>query len=97
MNRSGQSGGGSVYDWSFRGDESCARHEGPVAEDFQAAFALPGQSAAHLSITDVAGISLAAIQALERRVEALEAEDRRLASGVEPSKKACERAPFSFR
>jgi hypothetical protein len=79
-----------VYEWNFRGDESGARHVGPVAEDFHAAFALPGQSAAHLSITDVAGISLAAIQALERRVAALEAENRRLASGVESSERACE-------
>lgn len=81
-----------VYEWSFRQDDTGTRHVGPVAEEFHAAVALPGQSAEYLSVTDLAGLSLAAIQALERRVASLEAENGRLAAAIEAgSRSSCAR------
>lgn len=69
-----------IYEWSFRHDARAVRHIGPVAEDFHAAFPLEGQSPQHLSVTDLAGVTLAAVQALNRRLDLLEKENRKLAA-----------------
>lgn len=75
-----------VSTWSYLGDE--ARHIGPMAEDFARAFGL-GPDDRHVAPSDVAGVGLAAVQALHeqargltRRIERgagrLEREDARL-------------------
>lgn len=56
-----------VSQWSFKGDPTGARHIGPMAEDFQTAFGLSDDK--HLSVTDVQGVALAAIQALHSRFD----------------------------
>lgn len=65
-----------VTTWSYLGGQ--ARHAGPVAEDFHAAFGL-GDSDRMIAPADLAGVALAAVKALQdevderdRRIEALE-------------------------
>jgi hypothetical protein len=64
--------------WSYKGES--ARHLGPMAQDFAAAFGL-GQDDRHIFPLDASGVALAAIQGLHGRVlaqaarlEALEGE-----------------------
>jgi hypothetical protein len=64
--------------WSYKGE--AARHLGPMAQDFAAAFGL-GADDRHIFPLDAAGVALAAIQALhdlagaqQARLEALERE-----------------------
>lgn len=66
-----------VVEWSFKADPE-VRHIGPVSEDFHAAFALEGQSDTHLSVIDLQGVAIAAIQALNLRVGELQAERERM-------------------
>ena len=54
--------------WTYRDDSTGARHVGPMAEDFNAAFGL-GADDKHLAPADTAGVALAAIQGLNRRLE----------------------------
>jgi hypothetical protein len=58
----------SIQRWSYLG--LATRHIGPVAEEFYAAFAL-GEGPRTISAVDAAGVSLLAIQALERRSDEL--------------------------
>lgn len=74
-----------ISTWRYKDAASDDRHLGPVAQDFHAAFGL-GRDAESVAPTDLAGVALAAIQALNaqlaerdariealmRRVEALE-------------------------
>jgi hypothetical protein len=64
--------------WSYKGE--VARHLGPMAQDFAAAFGL-GADDRHIFTLDAAGVALAAIQGLhtlaraqQARLEALERE-----------------------
>ena len=64
--------------WSYKGDP--ARHLGPMAQDFHAAFDL-GADDRHIFVLDAGGVALAAIQGLHglvraqgARLEALEHE-----------------------
>jgi hypothetical protein len=64
--------------WSYKGE--AARHLGPMAQDFAAAFGL-GEDDRHIFPLDAAGVALAAIQELHAlvanqgaRLEALECE-----------------------
>ena len=73
-----------IWTWNYLRSSSGDRHIGPVAEDFYATFGF-GTSARHLAPSDVAGVALAATQALQRevavrdaRIEALEARLERL-------------------
>ena len=66
-----------ISEWTYKADESRARHLGPMAQDFAAAFSL-GQDDLHISPADMAGVSLAAIQALHRQVSELAAQNRQL-------------------
>jgi hypothetical protein len=68
-----------ISTWNYRGDTPQDIHLGPVAEDFHAAFGL-GASDHFVAPTDVAGVALASIKALQEevrerdaRVQALEA------------------------
>ncbi len=57
-----------VTSWQFKAD-AAKRHIGPTAQDFHAAFGLNGDDETHISLTDAAGVSLAAIQELNKRLK----------------------------
>ncbi len=50
-----------IYEWQYRSDS--ARHVGPMAQDFYHQFQL-GADSTHIASLDIAGISLAGVQAL---------------------------------
>jgi hypothetical protein len=59
--------------WQFINERSGARHLGPVAQDFSAAFGL-GDDGRSISVVDASGVAFAAIQGLNARFEAQIAE-----------------------
>lgn len=59
--------------------EPGVRHLGPMAQDFAAAFGL-GNTNRKINMVDANGVAIITIQALRRKVEALEAEVARLAA-----------------
>lgn len=75
--------------WTYDFDDPSVRHLGPMAQDFAAAFGL-GDSDRMIDLIDANGVTMVAIQALYRRLTALEAEvadlRRRLdETGVSPT------------
>lgn len=68
----------SVASWRYKTDE--ARHVGPMAQDFAAAFGL-GDDETHVAPSDVAGVGLVAVQALYERLRAAEARGLELERG----------------
>ncbi|MFO1313633.1 MAG: hypothetical protein U1F41_16390 [Burkholderiales bacterium] len=62
--------------WQFVGERSGARHLGPMAQDFHAAFAL-GDDERSIATVDGQGVALAAIQGLNAKLEAKVAEQAR--------------------
>lgn len=58
-----------IWTWNYLRSDQGDRHIGPVAEDFYAAFGF-GTSERQLAPSDVAGVALAAAQALQREVVA---------------------------
>jgi hypothetical protein len=56
-----------IATWRYKGDSTAVHHLGPMAQDFAAAFGL-GPDDRHIAPLDAAGVSLAAIQALNRKV-----------------------------
>jgi hypothetical protein len=65
-----------VTSWAFK-NEPNIRHVGPTAQDFYAAFGLSGEDDKHINLTDSTGVSLAAIQELNKR---LQEKDARIAA-----------------
>jgi len=68
-----------VTTWNFKGDDNAARHLGPMAQDFHAAFGL-GNDDLSIAPMDATGVALAAIKELnslvrekEKRIAELEA------------------------
>ncbi len=59
-----------LYRWSYKGEQ--ARHIGPMAQDFHAAFCL-GDTDKGIAMVDPDGVALAAIQAVARENQALQA------------------------
>lgn len=57
-----------VSTWTYKDDEAHARHLGPMAQDFHAAFGL-GESDKGIAAIDADGVALAAIQGLNKKVE----------------------------
>lgn len=67
-----------ISTWSYTsGKDGHARHIGPMAQDFAAAFQV-GASDRYIFQIDADGVSLAAIQALDDKVETLESENQQL-------------------
>lgn len=66
-----------VAAWTYRDDPHAARHIGPMAQDFRAAFEV-GASERAIFQVDADGVSFAAIQALDAKLEDLEAENEAL-------------------
>ena len=56
-----------IWTWNYLRSDAGDRHIGPVAEDFYAAFGF-GTSERQLAPSDVAGVALAATQALQREI-----------------------------
>jgi len=67
----------SINEWSYNDVDPSARHIGPMAQDFHAAFQT-GVSDKCIPTVDANGVALAAIQALYRRVEHIDEETRAL-------------------
>ncbi|MDB4948604.1 MAG: hypothetical protein JWM27_1253 [Gemmatimonadetes bacterium] len=55
-----------IRTWSYRVDPDGIRHLGPMAQDFRAAFGL-GNDSTSIGTVDADGVSLAGVQALDRR------------------------------
>jgi hypothetical protein len=70
-----------ISTWSYKTEASGARHIGPMAQDFQAAFHV-GASDKLITQVDGDGVALAAIQALSRQVKRLELQNERLSGEV---------------
>ncbi|HLT37432.1 MAG TPA: tail fiber domain-containing protein, partial [Enhygromyxa sp.] len=69
--------------WTYKdGKDGYARHIGPMAQDFQAAFGV-GASDRYIFQIDADGVSLAAIQALDAKLDELEAENQQLRTTVQ--------------
>jgi hypothetical protein len=62
-----------ITTWTYKNDESGATHLGPMAQDFHKAFGL-GEDNRHVAPLDVAGVALAAVQELEGKVRAKDAQ-----------------------
>jgi len=78
-----------IYEWNYIGDPHKDRHIGPMAQDFYAAFAL-GRDEKSLSPSDVSGVTVVAIQELNRKVGAQEAEIEALRETVSDLQAAVE-------
>ncbi len=61
----------SLSEWSYKTD-STTRHIGPMGQDFYATFNI-GTDEKHIAPMDEGGVALAAIQGLNRKVDAKEA------------------------
>ncbi len=62
----------SVEYWAYK-TEPTVRHIGPMAQDFAAAFGLDDDDT-KINLLDANGVTMVAVQALYRRLTALEAE-----------------------
>ncbi|HWD17749.1 MAG TPA: tail fiber domain-containing protein [Verrucomicrobiae bacterium] len=68
--------------WHYKAQDSSVRHLGPMAQDFRAAFGL-GEDERHITTIDSEGVALAAIQGLNQKLEAKDAEIRALQMRLE--------------
>lgn len=69
-----------VTEWSYNADNPGVRHIGPFSEDFHAAFGLNGSNNSGISSSDFQGVTLAALQGLDEKVnEELEAKNEEIA------------------
>jgi hypothetical protein len=59
-----------IPSWSYKAQDISIRHIGPTAQDFYAAFGL-GESDTTITTTDIDGVNMLAVQALERRTRDL--------------------------
>ncbi len=66
-----------ISTWTYKADTAKSTHLGPMAQDFAAAFGL-GEDNLHIAPADMAGVSLAAVQALNKQVTEKDAEITRL-------------------
>src|SRR5262249_34913352 len=72
-----------ISTWTYGFDDDTVRHLGPMAQDFARAFGL-GDDVTTINLVDANGVTMAAIQALYRRVVALEEELARLRNRTVP-------------
>lgn len=74
-----------ITEWQYKAekdkDSAAARHIGPMAQDFSAAFAL-GHDEKHISVIDEGGVALAAIQGLNEKVDEKDARIQELSQTV---------------
>ncbi len=62
-----------VATWRYHWESPAIRHLGPMSQDFRAAFGL-GSDERRIDMVDANGVLTVAVQALVRRIAALEAE-----------------------
>jgi hypothetical protein len=67
----------SITTWSYNAEPSHPRHMGLIAQEFHQAFGL-GDSDRRIEVVDGLGVAFASIQALNRAVDELRAENREL-------------------
>lgn len=60
-----------ISTWNYKWDPPSVRHLGPMAQDFKATFGL-GDDDRTINMVDANGVVMVAIQALLRRLEAIE-------------------------
>jgi hypothetical protein len=70
-----------VSAWTYKTDESSARHAGPMAQDFHAVFGL-GDDETRLAPGDEAGVALAAVKELSARLAHVQVENDALRAQV---------------
>jgi hypothetical protein len=70
-----------ITTWNYTSDDPAVRHVGPMAQDFAALFAV-GADDRHIHPLDGQGVALAAIQGLLAQIDALQADNARLAARV---------------
>jgi hypothetical protein len=78
-----------IGSWRYREDPAQQRHLGPTAQDFRAAFGLGGGDRT-IATVDADGVALAAIQGLNAKLEARDAEVERLREEVHALRRAIE-------
>ena len=61
-----------ISTWNYTWDPPTTRHLGPMAQDFMAAFGL-GDDDKVINMVDANGVNMVSIQALHRKIQALEA------------------------
>ncbi len=66
-----------ISEWSYRDEGGDVRHVGPMAQDFHQRFGV-GADDRVIHPVDATGVTIAAIQALTRRVDALERDNAAL-------------------
>lgn len=70
--------------WNYKSQPATTRHIGPMAQDFYAAFGLDGiANDTTINTSDIDGVNMAAIQALEKRTRALQEENDQLKAKLE--------------
>lgn len=77
----------AVTSWDFK-KYPTKRHIGPMAQDFHAAFGLDGEDDTHISLGDLAGVSLAAIQELNSQMKQKDAQIAELKTQLTAQTKA---------
>ena len=60
-----------IPSWTYKAQDASIRHVGPMSQDFYAAFGL-GQDTLTITTSDISGINMLAIQALETRTRDLD-------------------------
>lgn len=83
-----------ITSWNFKQDPA-ARHIGPMAQDFRAAFNL-GADDRHIATVDAEGVALAAIQGLNQKLDEKDAEIQWLRAKNEGLEKRLERLEFQL-
>ncbi|VGO14376.1 hypothetical protein PDESU_02937 [Pontiella desulfatans] len=76
-----------VSEWNVVSQDPGIRHVGPMAQDFRAAFGL-GEDGLHINASDANGITLAAIQGLNRKLEQKDAQILRMERELAELKRA---------
>jgi hypothetical protein len=64
-----------ISTWRYKAQDAAIRHIGPMAQDFYAAFKV-GEDERHITQVDEGGVALAAIQGLNKKLEAENAQLR---------------------
>ena len=79
-----------IQSWSYKSTDGSVRHLGPMAQDFREAFGL-GSDSVTITTTDIDGVNMLAVQALEARTRALDVKNAELkakATALETSLRA---------
>ncbi len=76
-----------ISSWSYRSSAD-VRHLGPMAQDFQQAFSV-GDDPTRIAPVDAAGVALAAVQALNEKLERLTNENSRLQQQLDRLESRC--------